>query len=196
MRAIEPAAMFSSRWAMEPVPGMASVTGERARSQASAICETVAPCRAATLARRASLRSVWPLPIGPKGTKAMPLAAQASRTAASSRLAIWKLILHGRDRGDGARLGEMVGIDVAETEVTDQALLAQRGERLEAFGERFAVRGRHHADAQVHEVEAVQAQGLRGSPRPGRAGRAAAAWEGPFGPKIGPTLVAITRPDG
>ena len=145
---------------MEPVPGMASVTGERARSQASAICETVAPCRAATLARRASLRSVWPLPMGPKGTKAMPLAAQASRTAASSRLAIWKLILHGRDRGDGARLGEMVGIDVTETEVADQALLAQRGERLEAFGERFAVRRRHHADAQVHQVKAVQAQRL------------------------------------
>jgi hypothetical protein len=54
----------------------------------------------------------------------------------------------------------MAGVDVAEAEVPDQALLAQRGERLEAFGERLAVRGCHRPDAQVDEIESVHAQAV------------------------------------
>jgi hypothetical protein len=76
------------------------------------------------------------------------------------------VILHGRDRGDGAprRVGN---IDVTETEVADQALLAQCGQGLEAFGERFAVRA--SLCRCRYQVKAVKPR-TRGSPRPGRAG--------------------------
>ena len=42
-----------------------------------------------------------------------------------------EVVLHRRDRRDGARFGEMCFVDVAESEVTDQALLAQPSEGLE-----------------------------------------------------------------
>lgn len=70
------------------------------------------------------------------------------------------VVLHGSDRCDGASLREMTGVDVAEAEVPDQALLTQRRERLEALGEGLTVRGFHGADAQVDQVEAVHAQAI------------------------------------
>ena len=70
------------------------------------------------------------------------------------------MVLHGRDGRDRPRLGEMTDVDVAEAEVADQALLAQRGERLEALGEGLTVRGFHDADAQVDQIEPVHAQRL------------------------------------
>jgi hypothetical protein len=51
------AAQFSSRWATDEVPGMGSMTGERASSQARAIWAGVAPWRAA-----ASSRAPWGRP--------------------------------------------------------------------------------------------------------------------------------------
>src|ERR1700730_10733085 len=42
LRRIEATAKFSSRWAVEEVPGIGSMTGERCSSHASAICRGVA----------------------------------------------------------------------------------------------------------------------------------------------------------
>jgi hypothetical protein len=78
----------------------------------------------------------------------------------------------------------MAGVDVAEAEVPDQALLAQRGERLEAFGERLAVRGCHRPDAQVDEIEPVHAEaGAVGFDKAAHVGR-------------GPVVEAIGADDG
>jgi hypothetical protein len=49
-------------------------------------------------------------------------------------------VLHGGDRGDRVGLGELRGVDVADAEVPDQALLAQLRQRGEPLGDRLAVR--------------------------------------------------------
>jgi hypothetical protein len=59
--------MFSSRCASEVVPGIGRMLGDRATSQASATCGTVAPCRFATAARCSAV-SGWNPPTGKNGT--------------------------------------------------------------------------------------------------------------------------------
>jgi len=52
--AIRRASPSSSRCASELVPGIGRITGERARSQASAICDVEAPCLSAIAEEPAS----------------------------------------------------------------------------------------------------------------------------------------------
>jgi hypothetical protein len=64
-------------------------------------------------------------------------------------------VLDGGDRRDGLRLRQVRLVDVAEAEVADQPLLAQRGQDLEPLAQRLSP-GRHApADPQVHQVKAV-----------------------------------------
>jgi hypothetical protein len=58
-------------------------------------------------------------------------------------------ILHGGDRGDRARLGELRGIDVADAQVPDQALFAQLRQRGEPLGDRLPAGRAPPADSQV-----------------------------------------------
>ena len=73
---------------------------------------------------------------------------------------MWKLFCTAVTGAIARASASWVGVDVAEGEVADQTLLAQGSEGLETLAEGFAVRDFHRADAQVHEVEAAQAQGL------------------------------------
>lgn len=57
MRATDAAAMFSSRCSTEDVPGIGSMIGERASSQASANCDGLAWCAAAIFRNGPSLAS-------------------------------------------------------------------------------------------------------------------------------------------
>jgi hypothetical protein len=80
------AAMFSSRWSSEPVPGMASITGEFASIQASATCATVAPCRAATLSTRLSSMALPPRPAGRRArTRSRPARTRPGRRRRCAR---------------------------------------------------------------------------------------------------------------
>jgi AcrR family transcriptional regulator len=68
-------------------------------------------------------------------------------------------VLDSGDGRDRAGLGELFRVDVADAEMADQSFFPQTRERLEAFGEGFAVRDGHHADSQVDEVEALETEG-------------------------------------
>ena len=118
-----------------------------------------------------------PPPSGKNGAKAMPSAAQASRTAASSRLAMWKLFCTAATGAIARASARWASVDVAETEVADQALLAQRGEGLEAFGEGLAVRRPPSCRCAGRRGRGGPRLASRGSPRPARAARAGPAPE-------------------
>ena len=49
-------------------------------------------------------------------------------------------VLHAHDRGDRPRLGDLLRRRVADSQVPDQALLPEFGERLERLGERAGLR--------------------------------------------------------
>jgi len=68
-----------------------------------------------------------------------------------------EVVLNGYDGGDRMSLGEVGDVHIAEAKVADQALLAQPGEHLKAFGKGLPVRRSHHANTQVDHVEAIQA---------------------------------------
>jgi hypothetical protein len=70
------------------------------------------------------------------------------------------LVLHSGDRGDRAGLGELRGVDVADAQVPDQALLAQLRQRGEPLGDRLAAGRVPPADPQVDQVE------MAGQPSP------------------------------
>ena len=61
------AARFSSRWAIREVPGIGTITGERASSHASATWPLVAPCAAATASSGARLSPALPAASGNHG---------------------------------------------------------------------------------------------------------------------------------
>ncbi len=68
------------------------------------------------------------------------------------------MVLHADDLGDAARLGDLRGGDVAEAEMADQALPLQLGERGERLLDRAFARPVNAADAQVDDVEHVDAE--------------------------------------
>ena len=73
VRAMVRAFQFSSRCAGELVPGIGSMTGERASSHAIAICAGDAPWRCAAASSAGCGRPSAPLPSGKNGRNAMPL---------------------------------------------------------------------------------------------------------------------------
>ena len=78
LKRIDADARFSSRWAIEEVPGIGSMAGERCSSQASAIWLGVAPwLRAIRASGEFGLASL-PAASGYQGIKAMPAPAQIS----------------------------------------------------------------------------------------------------------------------
>ena len=104
-------------------------------------------------------------------------------------------VLHADHRRDGLGLGEVLGADVGEAQVADQAGVAQVGERAEVLGDRAAAQP---VRAQVHHVEVVAAElaqvllDLRRAAAPGgRRGQPP-----PDGSRPGPTLVTMTRSSG
>ncbi|KEF08404.1 hypothetical protein ADK78_05640 [Kitasatospora aureofaciens] len=62
-------------------------------------------------------------------------------------------VLYADHRCDGPGLGEVVGADVGQAQVADEAGRAQFGECAEAFGD-----GIDADDAQVHHVQVVAAE--------------------------------------
>ncbi len=79
-------AQFSSRWSTEEVPGMGSMTGDRASNQASAICEAVAPVAVAMVSRGPPGLARTPDARGNQGMKPIRCASQKSRTSSEERL--------------------------------------------------------------------------------------------------------------
>src|SRR5439155_14984984 len=76
------AAVFSSKCAIEAVPGIGSMTGERASNHASATCAGGSPSRRASPFRPRDL-SAAPSPSGYHGMKATPSRSQALSTSRS-----------------------------------------------------------------------------------------------------------------
>ena len=125
------AAAFSSRWAIEPVPGMGSMTGERARSQARATCAGVAPRRAATRcspgrAQRATSAERIPRKEGYAG-----LLAGGEHVVVLAVPDV-VLVLHRDDGRDAARLLELPHGHVGDAEVADLAGALQFHQRAHA----------------------------------------------------------------
>ena len=67
-------------------------------------------------------------------------------------------VLHAHDRRDRLRIGDLRGGDGAETEVPDEPLLLQFGERLELLRDRPRFGAFEPPDAQVHHIEHVEAE--------------------------------------
>ena len=82
-----PLAWFSSKWAIDDVPGIGSITGERCSSQASAIWDGVASWAAATRSSRPPGLARSPVASGNHGMKPMPARSHASSTSSCSRSA-------------------------------------------------------------------------------------------------------------
>ena len=78
------AATFSSRWTTDPVPGIGSIWGERARSHAIATCTGLTPCRAATACTASPSPGCCP-PTGAHGMNAMPRSSQRASTSSELR---------------------------------------------------------------------------------------------------------------
>ena len=175
------------------------MAGELASSHASATCGTVASCRSATFSRRAgSIGSLTAAKREKRHEGDTSLGALCQQGRVAGVVVHVEGVLHGGHRGNRAGLGELGGVDVADAQVADEALVAQRGQRREAVTDRFAAGPVLRADAQVDQVEPVNAELAEVLLRLGRAAvQALPAGPGtPSGPSIGPTLVAITRPRG
>ena len=79
------AATFSSRCSTEDVPGIGSITGERASSHASAICAGVASCAWATLSSGPPGSASRPVASGNQGMNPIPASSHASSTSSEWR---------------------------------------------------------------------------------------------------------------
>ena len=166
VRAILRASQFSCRWSGELVPGIGSITGERASSQAIAICAGVARCfcggrgqRWVRLSERAhaerkerQIGDVLRLAGREHGLGRLDLGVghPRQRSAAASDV---EQVLHGDDGRLLERLRELRGVDVAEREVPNFALFLQLDHRVERLEERHAA-GRCDV-AKVRDVEHV-----------------------------------------
>ena len=67
-------------------------------------------------------------------------------------------VLDAHDLGDRLRLGHLGGRDVAQADVADQPLTLQVGQDLDLIRDRPLRRLEHPADAEIHDVERVEAE--------------------------------------
>ena len=132
-----PAAMFSSRWSGEPVPEMSGMFGDLAGSQAGPPAGTVAPRRAATASRRRAVTG-WKPPTGKRDVRDAGLGAGVDEGIVLAPGDVVEVLDTG-DRRDPARLGELLGRDVGDARVTDQALLTQGEQSLQGARPRAIV---------------------------------------------------------
>ena len=149
--AMRRAAQFSSRCSSELVPGIGSITGERARSQASAICAGEARCFAATAAtqRRLLLADVADARAGRTAGRRCPCACTASSTASGASTSEWVILAIAPPPPETLNMFCTATIGVRASacsssraptllsaEVADLALGLQRDQRVERLEER------------------------------------------------------------
>ena len=85
MSSICAAAKFSSRCSIEDVPGIGSITGERASSHASAICAGVASCSRAIRSSGPPDSASLPVASGNQGMKPIRASSHAWSTSSQWR---------------------------------------------------------------------------------------------------------------
>src|SRR6184192_4769475 len=85
---IAAAATFSSRCAIDDVPGIGNITGDRSRSQASATWTTLAPRALAALSSALSGFNPLPPPIGNHGINPRLFFSQYTRTFSDLRFSM------------------------------------------------------------------------------------------------------------
>ena len=153
---ISAAATFSSRWAICEVPGIGSITGERASSQASAIW----PVRRAVRARRrASIAAVAaparPAASGNHGMKAIPRAlARVEHVLARRGRARCSGSGPRRSSRSASACSSCAQVDVGDADVADLAGLLG----LDEHAERVLDRHRGVEAVELVEVDALDAQ--------------------------------------
>jgi hypothetical protein len=148
---------FSRRCAVDDVPGISRMFGDRCSSQASATDIGAALSRAATPESAPDWSGVKP-PSGKNGTYGIPPPVDEVVVVAVSEVVH---ILHAHDRGDALRLSDLVRGGVADPEVADQTLLPESGERLERLSERTGPGGLGIAHAHVDQIEYLDPKGLK-----------------------------------
>ena len=161
------AATFSSRWAIDDVPGMGSMTGERASSHAERDL-----LRRRVLARRDRAdRLVVGRDRTPGQERDAVLLAHLEDTLGT---AIGRVvaILDGRDGRDGQRGREMLAIHVRQADLEELAFVAQLDERADRLLE---------GHLRIGCVQLVQVDGV--DAEPAQAGVAHASEV--FGPAVG-----------
>ena len=128
--------------------------GARCNSQASATCIGVAPSSVATWSERRGLqrREAAEREEGHIGDAAARQFVDQSVVVAMDEVVV---VLHADDLGDAARLLELAGGHVAQSEVSDQALPLELGERRKLFLDRALARPVKAADAQVDDIERI-----------------------------------------
>ena len=67
-------------------------------------------------------------------------------------------ILHANDLCHGLRFGQLLGRNVAQTDVTDQSLTLEFDEFSQRFRDRSFRRFREPSNSEIHHVESVQAK--------------------------------------
>ena len=113
------------------MPGIGSITGERARSQASAICVGVASYLLAIRSRRPRTQASDPDASGNHGQKAETVSLACFQHVLRSSVDEAVAILHRHDRDDATSALELVDAHVREPDVPDLALAAEVCERAD-----------------------------------------------------------------
>ena len=176
---------------------MRRMFGERCSSHASATCIGVAPSRPATD------RSVAGLQRGEAAEREVGHVGDALRGQGVDQLVVAPVgevveVLHADDRRDRLRLGDLLGGHGADAEVPDQSLLLQLGQHARTVRRSSRLGAVHTADAQVDDVERVQAEvarDCRGRPG-GSSSGASACSQPPSASRRAPTLVTMRRSSG
>ena len=162
------AATLSSRCCRDAVPGMTSIAGERASSQARATCRSVALCRAAISPDQVDVLET--LDRGPRDERDVFLFAQVDERL---RATVGEVVavLDRRDRRQLLGAPELLLGDVGQSDVADLALApgARRGRRWSPRGEPG---GRAGGTGAAGSVRVAAAEGCPRTPCGGsRAGR-------------------------
>ena len=117
---------FSSRCASEPVPGMGSMTGDLASSQAMATWAGVALIFPGTCYKLALSARRHRAPSGNHGRKAMPSRSHCLQHRLGAAVAEVVLVLHRDDLRHLARALELLHVEVRDADVADLSRASAR----------------------------------------------------------------------
>ncbi len=148
------AAQFSSRCAIDPVPGIGSITGERCSSQASATWEGSTPSRAACCGNDATLREQLPVAEGkPRDEADVVHGAVGEQLLALAQPRVIE-VLHADDVEGLLRCLQVIDIDLRQPDVADEPLVDHLGDHAELL-----IGGHLRVDAmQLPQVDAVDTE--------------------------------------